>query len=84
MEEREPYKLPRKKGKSERDKLIKQAAEKCVVATKKFVIETLQGRKPDMENLLRSELGDLYDKGYNNGLKDMDQMHAKAENVKDK
>lgn len=78
-DEKPAHRLPRKKPNEEKEKATRQAAQKCVATTKEYVIQVLKGNKQDLDELLIEDLGDLWDKAYSLGLRDMDRMHGKAE-----
>ena len=55
---------------------IRQCAMLCTAAAKKVAICTLNGQSQNLDETIESILLQVWNNGYNSGLKDMDQMHG--------
>lgn len=57
---------------------IRQCAMLCTAAAKKVAICTLNGQNKNLDQTIESILLQVWNNGYNSGLKDMDQMHHES------
>ncbi len=82
--ERVPFNLPRKDAHAPHchQVFIKQIATLCIVLLKKKIIDSLKGNsQAEMDNI-EAFLLQVWNHGYNKGLKDMDKMHGTLDNRK--
>ncbi len=81
--ERIPFNLPRKDAHAPPvPGFIKQAATLCLVLLKKKVIGILKGNNDLNMKEIEAFLLQVWNHGYNRGLKDMDNMHGTLDNLK--